>query len=106
MHMLDLYCVCILYGAFMSVESLGQLLKTLRKAQGLSQQQLGQAVGMSRATISGLENNTVAEVGLRKVESVLNALGYSITAAPVQQRPRLGDVVRNGGFHGDDYGQQ
>jgi len=30
---------------------------------------------MSRATISGIENNTVFDIGIRKVEAILNGMG-------------------------------
>lgn len=41
-----------------------------------------QAEGMSRSTISGIENNTVAEIGIR-VEAILNLLGQTLTSAPL-----------------------
>lgn len=80
------------------MEEIGQLIRRLRKAQGLSQADLAGKFGMSRATISGIENNTIAEVGIRKVEAILNSLGYTLAGAPVRKRPTLDDLkVRN--FH-------
>ena len=41
-------------------------------------------VGISRATVSGIENNRIAELGIRKYEKLLNVLGHiscSITLA-------------------------
>lgn len=81
------------------MERLGELIRTLRKAQKLSQQALAQRYGMSRATISGIENNTISEIGLRKVEAILNGFGYELTAVPVRaQRPTL-DVLQKVNFH-------
>ncbi|MNI88241.1 hypothetical protein D3C73_1455190 [compost metagenome] len=55
---------------------------------------------MSRATISGIENNTLSEIGLRKVEAILNGFGYELTAVPRQsQRPKL-DTLKKVDFHG------
>ena len=81
------------------MEQLGELIRTLRKAQKLSQQALAQRYGMSRATISGIENNTISEIGVRKVEAILNGFGYELTAVPVRaQRPTL-DALQKVNFH-------
>ncbi|MNL60294.1 hypothetical protein D3C87_1840920 [compost metagenome] len=54
---------------------------------------------MSRATISGIENNTLSEIGLRKVEAILNGFGYELTAVPRQsKRPTL-DILKKVNFH-------
>lgn len=82
------------------MESLGELIRTLRKERKLSQQALAQQYGMSRATISGIENNTISEVGLRKVEAILNGFGYELVAVPRQlKRPTL-DSLKKADFHG------
>lgn len=77
---------------------LGILIKSLRKAAGLSQTQLAQRHGMSRATISGIENDTIPEVGIRKVAAILEGLGYELTAVPRQRRKTL-DELKLGGIH-------
>ncbi|KJZ45980.1 MULTISPECIES: helix-turn-helix domain-containing protein [Pseudomonas] len=82
------------------MENLGKLIRTLRKERKLSQQTLAQQYGMSRATISGIENNTLSEIGLRKVEAILNGFGYELTAVPRQsKRPTL-DTLKKVDFHG------
>ena len=89
--------LCIVYGAkFMDV--LGKLIKKLRKDAGLSQAQLAQRHGMSRATISGIENNSIPEVGIRKVAAILEGLGYELTATPKRRRRTL-DELKAGGIH-------
>ncbi|VVO12002.1 hypothetical protein PS718_03505 [Pseudomonas fluorescens] len=81
------------------MEELGELIRTLRKAHKLSQQALAQRYGMSRSTISGIENNTVSEIGLRKVEAILNGFGYELKAVPLQaERPTL-DSLQRVNFH-------
>ncbi|MFU2326708.1 helix-turn-helix domain-containing protein [Pseudomonas sp. NFX98] len=75
------------------------MIRTLRKKRKLSQQALAQQYGMSRATISGIENNTLSEIGLRKVEAILNGFGYELTAVPRQsKRPTL-DTLKKVNFH-------
>ncbi|KJZ36356.1 MULTISPECIES: helix-turn-helix domain-containing protein [Pseudomonas] len=82
------------------MKNLGDLIRSLRKERKLSQQALAEQYGMSRSTISGIENNTVSEIGLRKVEAILNGLGYELTAVPLQsKRPTL-DSLKKVNFHG------
>lgn len=80
------------------MDNLGFLIKGLRKSAGLSQAQLAARHGMSRATISGIENNTVPEVGIRKVAAILEGLGYELTAAPKRRRKTL-DELKSGNVH-------
>ncbi|PYY89575.1 transcriptional regulator [Pseudomonas sp. TKO26] len=81
------------------MESLGQLIRTLRKERKLSQQALAEQYGMSRATISGIENNTITEIGLRKVEAILNGFGYELSAVPrPRQHPTL-ESLKQAHFH-------
>lgn len=80
------------------MNELGKLIKKLRKEAGLSQAQLAQRHGMSRATISGIENNTIPEVGIRKVVAILEGLGYELTATPKHRRKTL-DELKAGGIH-------
>jgi transcriptional regulator with XRE-family HTH domain len=83
-----------------SMESLGKLIRLLRKERKMSQEQLAKQFGMSRATISGIENNTLSEIGLRKVEAILNGFGFELTAVPRQStRPTL-DTLKKVNFHG------
>ncbi|MFJ3369060.1 helix-turn-helix domain-containing protein [Pseudomonas sp. NPDC086251] len=82
------------------MESLGKLIRLLRKERKMSQEQLAKQFGMSRATISGIENNTLSEIGLRKVEAILNGFGFELTAVPRQStRPTL-DTLKKVNFHG------
>jgi transcriptional regulator with XRE-family HTH domain len=81
------------------MEQLGDLIKALRKANKMTQQALAQQYGMSRATISGIENNTISEIGLRKVEAILNGFGYELTAVPRQSRRPTLDTLQKVNFH-------
>ena len=80
------------------MDTIGLKIRQLRKERKLTQAALAAKLHMSRATLSGIENDTVAEVGIRKVESILNALGYTLTVEPINRRPTLDQVSRNS-FH-------
>ena len=80
------------------MESIGSTIRELRKQKGLTQAALASLVGMSRSTISSIENNTIAEIGIRKVEMILNVFGYTLTAKPRRGRPTL-DELKNAHFH-------
>lgn len=74
------------------METIGRTIKRLRKEKGLSQAGLASQLGMSRSTISSIENNTIAEIGIRKVEAILNLLGQTLAAVPMRRRPTLDDL--------------
>lgn len=53
-------------------------IKQLRKQKGWSQQQLANLTGLDRTTIGMLERNDYADIGIRKVQRVLQLLGKSL----------------------------
>lgn len=81
------------------MESIGLTIKNLRRQKGLSQAALASQLGMSRSTISSIENNTVAEIGIRKVEAILNVFGHTLAAVTRRRRPTL-DELKEVDFYG------
>jgi len=73
----------------MNMHEIGTLLRVARKAGGQSQQELAKPLGMSRATISAIENGTVGEIGVRKLMALCAALGLSVQVSAVEKRPTL-----------------
>jgi len=59
------------------VELLSEQIKTLRKEQNLTQKQLGKLVGVQRAQISKLENNT-SNVTIGTIMKVFDALKATV----------------------------
>lgn len=76
----------------MVLDELGEQIKTLRKQQGLSQSQLAQMAGLDRTTLGMLERNDYTDIGIRKVQRVLELLGKKLAVANAGL-PTLDDLV-------------
>ena len=64
----------------MNLQEFGAHIAQLRKAKKVSQQELSKDLGISRATISSLENGTSSDVGIKKILQILDYLGYELTS--------------------------
>ena len=62
----------------MILSELGKTIKELRKQKGLSQEKLAEQSGISRATLSKLENGYISNISIVVVNQVLSLLGYEI----------------------------
>lgn len=71
----------------MNLEQLGLEIKTLRKEKKYSQDDIESFSGITKRTISKIENGFVDEVGIKKVESILELLGYEFSIRP-KNRPK------------------
>ena len=60
----------------MILQKLGFEVKQLRKLKQWSQGDLENYSAITKRTISKIENGFVDEVGIKKVETILNLLGY------------------------------
>jgi transcriptional regulator with XRE-family HTH domain len=78
----------------MHFDEIGQLICAARKRRKITQQDLGAQLGMSRATISGIENGTIPEIGMRKVMAICAALGLELLAQEKTKRPNLAQLMR------------
>jgi len=67
---------------FSHLSQLGSSIKARRSELGLSQAQLARMSGLTRQTISGLENGTINDLGFNRVCQVLNVLGLIPEVAP------------------------
>lgn len=70
----------------LKVELLSEQIKTLRIEQNLTQEQLGKLVGVQRAQISKLENNT-SNVTIGTIMKVFNALKATVNFRIEKQIP-------------------
>jgi HTH-type transcriptional regulator / antitoxin HipB len=78
----------------MEIQSIGKAVSLARKQRKLTQTQLAQSIGMSRSTISGIENGSVAEIGIRKILKICDFLGLELKVEAKTSRPTLQQLVR------------
>ena len=63
-----------------SYEDIGQFLREVRRARGITQAQMAKKLGFSAVTLSALE--TGKNVSSAKVEAYLQMLGYRMVIVP------------------------
>ena len=73
----------------MDMFEIGEMVRASRKARLASQEAVGDALGMSRTTISRIENGTIPEIGIRKVMALCESLGLELVVRPKHARPTL-----------------
>jgi transcriptional regulator with XRE-family HTH domain len=76
----------------MTLSDLGPLLKQARREAKLSQEQLAQSLGMSRATISAIESGRCEEIGFAKLAALLELVGLEVIVTARKGRPTIDDL--------------
>ncbi len=71
----------------MTLSELGLEIKRLRKEKKYSQDEMEKYSHITKRTISKVENGFIDEVGIKKVETLLNLLGYEFSVRP-KNRPK------------------
>jgi transcriptional regulator with XRE-family HTH domain len=101
MHYSFISTLCITYDAafaqqgwlpHMTLADLGPLLKQARTHAKLSQQQLAQPLGMSRATISAIESGRCEGIGFSKLVALLELVGLEVIVSQRKGRPTIDDL--------------
>jgi len=57
---------------------IGQEIKRLRKAEGLTQDELSKLAGISRVTLGKLERGEIASVSIKTLDVILDSLSLEI----------------------------
>ena len=78
----------------MSMNVLGEAILVRRKILKMTQATLATSNGMSRATLSNLENGKLPELGLRKFIAICATLGLELELKEESLRPTLRDLVK------------
>ena len=76
----------------MDFQTLGHDISRLRQQQGVSQQQMADHLGISRATINALENGRSGDIGIRKVMKILDYLGKELAVRDKSPFPTLEEL--------------
>jgi len=69
----------------LTLQAIGQEIRRARLTRGLTQAQLAAAVHITRTTLNRLENGLVKDLGIRKVQAILEELGLALA---VERTPR------------------
>jgi len=69
------------------LKRIGSQVREARKGFGLTQADLAGELGISRTTLSLLENGMIQELGIRKVIRILDRLGLELTTRPAGAPP-------------------
>lgn len=77
----------------MRLQEIGSAIRAARASRGLTQAALAAEAGLSRTTLNQLENGVFPDIGVRKVQNVLELLGLdlSVVKAAKKRRP---DFIR------------
>ncbi len=78
----------------MNMIELGVAIKEIRLQKNIKQADLCAETGVSRATLSRLENGRLAELGIRKMMVLCDHLGMALHLQAAQPRPTLRILVR------------
>lgn len=78
----------------MTLQELGFKIRELRKDKNWSQADLQIYSGITKRTISKIENGFIEEIGIKKVETVLDLLGFEFSLRE-KGRPRTLEELRN-----------
>ncbi|WP_404363693.1 helix-turn-helix domain-containing protein [Marinobacter sp.] len=76
----------------MEFQDLCQTIASLRQQQRISQQTMAERLGISRATVSAIENGRAGDVGVRKLMKILDYLGYELTVREKSPFPTLEEL--------------
>ena len=78
----------------MTLQDLGKKIAVLRKEKGLSQDEVCRVAGISRTTLSQLENSELSELGFNKVHRILSYLDKDLSVVNKAPLPTLDDLLR------------
>ncbi len=76
----------------MKLDDLGKEIKFLRKVKNWSQNDLEKYSGITKRTISKIENGFIDEVGIKKVETILDLLGVEFGLRPKGRQKTLEEL--------------
>jgi transcriptional regulator with XRE-family HTH domain len=76
-----------------NLEQIGHEIRRTRLGRGLTQAQLATAAHITRTTLNQLENGVIKDLGIRKVQALLDQLGLELLVDQTPQ-PKQTDFLR------------
>jgi transcriptional regulator with XRE-family HTH domain len=76
----------------MNIADIGSVIRDARKKAGLNQAEVATRLGISRPTLSLLENGMISDLGVRKILAIADRLGLELTIQPRTRAPILPEV--------------
>ena len=103
-HLIYNHTIYLIYTTFieqiMDMQELGNLIATTRKKLKLTQADLAQQAAIGRVTLSLIENNKIAEIGITKIIRLCELLSLEFTVRPKSARPTLQQLLAEKNHHG------
>ena len=78
----------------MKLEEIGGEIRRFRRARGLTQMQLSTAAHVTRTTLNQLENGLLKDLGIRKVQTILEQVGLVLKVSDASVEPKSTDFLR------------
>ena len=78
----------------MFLVDVGERVRAARKAKGLTQTEVAERAGVSRARLDALENGRPSDIGFNNVVRMLHAVGLELQVVSGTRRPTLDDLMR------------
>ena len=80
----------------MRLDEIGQEIRRARQARGITQGTLASAASITRTTLNQLENGLLKDLGIRKVQTLLEQVGLALDVIEVPAATKPPDFVRLG----------
>jgi len=77
---------------------IGEHIRQERKKRKMSQAKLAGLLGMSRTTISQIENETIRDIGIRKIIRILEILDLELRTRSAGSPPTLDELREEDGY--------
>lgn len=78
----------------MNLEVIGGEIRRFRRARGLTQAQVATAAHVTRTTLNQLENGLLKDLGIRKVQAILDQVGLVLKVTDAAVEPKSIDFLR------------
>jgi transcriptional regulator with XRE-family HTH domain len=98
--------ICRKFEAEMDLVEIGQRVRARRLQAGWTQKRLAEQSGTSRARVDALENGRAPDIGFKRLQSIMHALGMDLRPTELNAgRPTLEDLAQEDEAHAPRLGR-